>query len=220
MSTSNPSSYRKSGTITEQQAQYAIIGILTFIFIWALLDFVEPDYNFMVQSGSEHLDGPFRWVMTIGFLALGIGHWYLASAANAALNAPVHSRTSVFLLRLASVGFLLAGLFPGYFNKALEELSQFEQISSSIHGNASFFAFISLYIAENTLSNRLRKAGKLKGKYKILQWLAIFAVFSMFLIEAPFTSEGIMQRIWLWVFLFHWGIRFAQGIRSGELLAE
>jgi hypothetical membrane protein len=206
-------------TSYQQQAKYTIIGVLSFTAILVILDLIEPNYDVIAQAGSDHLNGPYRWVMTVGLLALGTGYWYLAAAANTAFKAPVHSRTSVFMFRFGAVGFWLAGLFPAY--KAVffaDEATQFEIISTYTHFGASLLAFVTILIAGNTLSNRLRKAGRLKGKYIILQLLAILAIIAYFLMAgAPPSNAGLMQRVFLFVFFLPWAILFALGIRSGQL---
>jgi predicted membrane protein len=206
-------------TSYQQQAKYSIIGILTFTAILVLLDLIEPNYDAITQAGSDHLNGPYRWVMAVGLFALGIGCWYLAAAVNTAFKAPVHSRTSVFMFRFSAVGFLLAGLFPAYKEAFFaDEATQFEIISTFTHFGASLLAFVTFLIAGNTLTNRLRKAGRLKGKYIILQLLAILAIIGYFLMAgAPPSNAGVMQRVFLFVFLFPWAILFALGIRSGQL---
>lgn len=204
----------------QRQAQVAIIGILAFTAIWVILDFIDPNYNWLEQTGSEHLNGPFRWLMTMAFLSLGAGYWYLASAANAAFDPPVHSRTSVFMLRFSAVCFCLAGLFRAYESFWFGgDPTLFETISSLTHGIASVLAFVAHFIASNTFSNRLRKAGSLKGIYKILQVLAILAIIVNFFTngQPPPPNQGLMQRIFLFVFLFPWSLLFARGIQTDRL---
>lgn len=223
MSNLNTLAPSQSTTNAQQNAWYAVIGILVFSTILTLLDFIEPNFNPLVNYGSDHLNGPYRWVMTVAFISLGSGYWFLASSFSRAFSPPIRSGVSIFLIRTAAVGFILAGIFPGYDAvKPWEEFTRFEEISTLIHLISALISFLILIIAGNTFSNRLRKAGRLQGFARFLQWQAvlstIFFLFMMYYGEG--AMPGLVQRIFIYIFLFPWAIVAALGIRSGLLTAE
>ena len=203
---------------THRYPTYTLSGIAVFVAISVILDFIEPNYDAASQTLSDHLNNDYRWVMFVALSSLGLACWALAGAVRTAFVAPIQSKLTVRLLVIAGSSFIVASIFPANPDTLDTTLGT---ASTVIHVVAAFAAFISLLIVMNALSNRLRKAGLLQGRYQAMRWLARLGPLLLILLIASGQSGyvGIVQRVLFGVF-FGWMSLLAVGIRSRELINQ
>lgn len=180
----------------------SLTGHLLFLFAFILLHFLRPDKSAMSNFTSEFAIGDFGWMMTLGFLGITIGAFFLATGLLIHFKA---SKTTTIALGLWFLGMLVVALFktdiPG------------EKVTATglIHGFAALIAFISLGIAMIAWGSVFRKnnwnsMGQLSRIFGVIS-LILFIIFFM----SPPSFRGLTQRIliiWdmLWLLLVNYAL--------------
>jgi len=207
-STSSSSNQLPAKPAYRRQAEIVLGGIAAMYVIYILLDLIEANYNPINQMISEHLHGPYRWVMFFGFLGLAVAHWVLSIALKTGFNGQIKYKAGAIFLKISAIGFLLAGSFSDSFDLLLGN-TKIE--SGFVHLLASMLAFLMLFISQLIITFQFWKAGRLHGLYRLLPWLAVLSII-FFLI--PFEGPvGLVQRLYL-IIPLGWTVLVATGIRS------
>src|SRR5215216_2489630 len=130
MMESQGSSRMTVSRVTMFLALLAIVGIVDFLLNVAVLHFLRPDVNPVLEPMSNYAVGPYGFLLTAADLALTLG-LYVSIAP------PGRSYVGLFLLGLYGISVLLAGIFP-------IDVGGEATMAGTIHnivGNIAFFGF-------------------------------------------------------------------------------
>lgn len=188
--------------------------------------FIQPELSPLYRYGSEYAVGRAGWLMKLAFFLWGSGMMALGLAMTRGLDAPARSLTAVILFILGGVGVFFAGVFDADLQTRnpdpppvwLEGPPSREQ---QLHGAAGMLGLLSLMAAAGFATRRLRRAGRLEGRYRILRalaWLAPLAFVASF-IAASNGWAGLGQRVFLGVPLA-WQLIAAWGMTEGAFAKQ
>jgi hypothetical membrane protein len=134
---SKGSSRMTMSRVTMVLALLTIVGIADFLLNVAVLHFVRPDVNPVLDPMSNYAVGPYGFLLTAADIGLGLAALALTCGLYLSIAPPGRSYVGLFLLGLYSVSVLLAGIFP---IDVGGETTTFG-IIHNIVGNISFFGF-------------------------------------------------------------------------------
>jgi hypothetical membrane protein len=123
--------------VTMVLALLTIVGIVDFLLNVAVLHFLRPDVNPVLEPISNYAVGPYGFLFTAADIGLGLAALALAFGLYLSIAPPGRSYVGLFLLGLYSVSVLLAGILP---IDVGGEATTFG-IIHNIVGNISFFGF-------------------------------------------------------------------------------
>jgi hypothetical protein len=123
--------------VTMVLALLAIVGIVDFLLNVAVLHFVRPDVNPVLEPVSNYAVGPYGFLFTAADIGLGLAALALTFGLYLSIAPPGRSYVGLFLLGLYGVSVLLAGIFP---IDVGGEATTFG-IIHNIVGNILFFGF-------------------------------------------------------------------------------
>lgn len=192
-------------------AGISIIGFSMFILIMFAFHFIQPELNPLTRVGSEYVVGKLGWIMNIAFFCFAGGLYSLAFAFRVGLNPNINSQTGVILLVISASGVLVAGLF----NADLQ--GEQPTTAGMIHAISSLLTFLTLIPATFIFTRKLRKADRLKSKYKALRylpWVITLLFLSMFFVFSTLNLVGLGQRLFLCA-LFYWLFLTSRGLQTG-----
>jgi hypothetical membrane protein len=174
----------------------ATILILLYPLDAIALHLLPTGFNPVTHELSDYANGPYGWLMTLGFLGLGLGSlllvWILARGPNARVVSPV---TRV-LLGVWGAGRFLAAFFHDDLPGAVPTLH------GQIHNVLGLVSFLSVSIAIIPASRGFRhhpRWSSLSTPSLILGVLALVAAL-LFLVSAPGSSAthsvlGLVERV-------------------------
>jgi hypothetical membrane protein len=134
---SKGSSRMTMSRVTMFLALLAIVGIVDFLLNLAVLHFVRPDVNPVLEPMSNYAVGPYGFLFTAADIGLGLAALALTFGLYLSIAPPGRSYVGLFLLGLYGVSVLLAGIFP-------IDVGGEATMAGTIHnivGNISFFGF-------------------------------------------------------------------------------
>lgn len=138
------------------------------------------------------------------------------------LDPKARSYVAITLFAVGAVGVFV----PGIFDSDLQVLNEnppplwVEPPASheqNVHAASGMVGLLSLMIGAGIASRRLRRAGRLASKYRILQilsWLTPASFIAMATLFASFGLVGLGQRIFI-ALMFAWQIIAAHGLSVG-----
>ena len=207
-------------------AWIAFTGTLFYALVmYVAFPFIQPELNPLYRYGSEYAVGRMGWLMKTAFFSWGIGMAALAVAVARGLDARARSSAAIILFAVGGAGVFAAGVFDSDLQVRnadpppvwVEEAPSREQM---LHGGAGSIGLLSLMAAAAFATRRLRRAGRLRTRYRALQilaWLTPVA-FVGFLILVGYGFAGLGQRIFLGL-LFAWQLIAAWGLAHGDFSA-
>jgi hypothetical membrane protein len=160
------------------------------------LHLLPTGFNPVTHELSDYANGPYGWLMTLGFLGLGLGSlllvWILARGADARVVSPV----TLVLLGVWGAGRLLAAFFHDDLPGAVPTLH------GQIHNVLGLVSFLSVSIAIILASRSFRhhlRWSSLSTPSLILGVLALVAAL-LFLVSTPGSSPthsvlGLVERV-------------------------
>ncbi len=101
---------RESNVVSKQIALIPLAGCGIFLFLLLLVNLARTDLDPTWHFISEYEIGRMGWVMQLAFICFGAAHFALAKSASALLDGLV-GRFTTFLLLIAGLGMILAGIF-------------------------------------------------------------------------------------------------------------
>jgi hypothetical membrane protein len=137
MMESQGSSRMTMSRVTGVLALLAIVGIVDVLLNVAVLHFLRPDVNPVLEPMSNYAVGPYGFLFTAADIGLGLAALALTFGLYLSIAPPGRSYVGLFLLGLYGVSVLLAGMFPIDIGG---EATTFG-IIHNIVGNISFFGF-------------------------------------------------------------------------------
>lgn len=167
-------------------------GVVYFAISVAVLHFLRPEYDPATRFISEFAVGPYGYLMTIAFFALGLGSLALSFGIAGVSPASRKSRTGTSLMGLWGAGVMVAGIFPA------DLTGSPETTSGSIHNAASIVSFLVLIAGAILFPLGMRRDARWQASRRLLLGLA-FAVLAGFLVFIAMqgTAPGIGQRIFI-----------------------
>src|ERR687889_1429344 len=137
MMESQGSSRMTMSRVTMVLALLAIVGIVDFLLNLAVLHFLRPDVNPVLEPISNSAVGPYGFLFTAADIGLGLAALALTFGLYLSIAPPGRSYVGLFLLGLYGVSVLLAGIFP-------IDVGGEATMAGTIHnivGNLAFFGF-------------------------------------------------------------------------------
>jgi hypothetical protein len=134
---SQGSSRMTMSRVTMFLALLAFVGIVDFLLNVAVLHFLRPDVNPVLEPMSNFAVGPYGFLFTAADIGSGLAALALTFGLYLSIAPPGRSYVGLFLLGLYGVSVRLAGIFP---IDVGGEATTFG-IIHNIVGNISFFAF-------------------------------------------------------------------------------
>src|SRR5918995_2770392 len=98
--------------VTMVLALLAIVGIADFLLNLALLHFLRPDVNPVLDPISNYAVGPYGFLFTAADIGLGLAALALTFGLYLSISPPGRSYVGLLLLGLYGVSVLLSGIFP------------------------------------------------------------------------------------------------------------
>ena len=192
----------------------AMAGFTAFLSVVLLMHLVNPELAFASHYVSEYAIGKHGWLLNIAFIGNLIGSIALIIALCRAYPPPHRSIVSILLYGIATLA-ILTNFFP------TDPSGIPVTISGHIHNLGGFYGGIAALLFFLIHSIRLHSFGLLRGFYRILLFLALFApiLFIAVMIAAAHMHKivGIAQRIYILV-VMSWLIIAANGIRTRTLI--
>ena len=187
---------------TSRLAVVGALGVAYFGTVFALLHVLDPATDAVGRAGSEYVLGPYGVLMTSCYLALAVSLVALAIAFARSLG----RRVAPGLLLFAAFGLVLSSIFPT--DRGVVAVTT----TGMIHNFAGLGSFISILIAELSLSRAIRHDARFASSAGVLASLSFVVGASfvvLFFVAGPFASTGLFgaaQRLFLagalsWLFL-------------------
>jgi hypothetical protein len=191
-------------------ALVAIVGISYFFVAVVILHFLRPDYDPVKRAVSNYAIGPYGFLMVSAFFALALSLFALALGLARRITLSSRSQVGLRLLKVASVGMIVTGIFPGDLNGLYSFMP-----TVILHWLAAGVSFSSITVAALLFSMHF----KMEKEWRSFQCpsfaLALTVVVGLFAFSVlTFVGWfGIGQRIYitvtlLWLFLVAVRLRF------------
>ncbi len=193
----------------ERVAWVGILGTTFFILAVVALHFLRPDYNPAARFISEFAVGPYSWLMTIAFFALGLASFAIAFGIQKTLSPSRTGRTGTVLLAVFGAGVFLAGIFP-------TDLQGGPMTTSgAVHEGVSLLSFVAVIVGIFVNSRAFARDPRWKsyGLVSAALGVATVAAFIGLLVSFGSAWVGAGQRIFVGVFLL-WLLLTATRLRS------
>src|SRR5919112_588102 len=188
---SQGSSRMTMSRVTMVLALLAIVSIVDFLLNVAVLHFLRPDVNPMLDPISNYAVGPYGFLFTAADLGLGLAALALTFGLYLSIAPPGRSYVGLLLLGLYGVSVLLAGIFP---IDVGGEATTFGIIHNVV-GNISFIGFP---IAVILLSLGMGKDERWRSFRRPALALSLVVVLTVILTIVGFKlgiGFGVTQRI-------------------------
>ena len=180
-----------SSRVTMFLALLAIVGIADFLLSIAVLHFVRPDVNPVLEPMSNYAVGPHGFLLTAADIGGGLAALALTFGLYLGIAPPGRSYVGYFLLGLYGVSVLLAGIFPIDVGGEATTVGAIHNIV----GNIAFFGFP---VAVILLSLGMGKDERWRSFRRTALALAGVVVLTVILTMVGFNigiGFGVTQRI-------------------------
>lgn len=207
-------------------ARVALFGTIFYVIVmYVAFMFIQPDLNPLYRYNSEYSVGRMGWLNKLAFFVWGTGLLALAFAMARGLDKAARSKTAMILFIIGAIGVSLAGVFDSDLQVLnenpppvwVEAPPSHEQM---LHAGAGMVALLSLMVGAGFATRRLRLAGRLGPKYRLMRllaWLTPISFITFMFFFAPIGLTGLGQRIFLG-FMFAWQIMAAYGLSTGAFI--
>jgi hypothetical membrane protein len=194
--------------VTMFLALVALVGIAVKFLIFAAFHFVRPDVNPVVEPISNYGVGPYGFLWTVADIGSVVATLALVVGLFLGVVPAARSYVGLFLLGLAGVAELLAGIFPIDVGAEVTTAGTIHNIA----GNISFFCFP---IAAILLSLRMGKDEQWRSLRRPALALSIVVVLTVILTITGANlgiGYGVAQRIanvavMVWMFVVALNLR-------------
>jgi hypothetical membrane protein len=180
-------------------ARIAVIALLlASVGCVLLLHVLRSDLDPIARRLSEYAIGPYGWLMTAAFFAMGVALMVLSLQVGASASSTGIQRLAAPLIAVAGVGLILSGVFETATGSTLIEI---------IHSRASATSVLALTAAA-VASSTHPASRRVDTAARVVTLVAVVALaISPILHDTPWT--GIGQRfVWLalaaWLLITAW----------------
>ncbi len=145
----------------EGLAWVSIVGTVFFVLAVTALHFLRPDYNPTTRLLSDYAVGPYGYLMTAAWFALGLVSFALALGIRDGMGPSRAKSAGSVLLGVAAVGGFLTGIFPPDLEGSPSTTT------GAIHlvvGSISFVAFFAAIFVNSGVSARTRHGGRITAR--------------------------------------------------------
>jgi hypothetical protein len=192
-----------------------LVGFSTWVVVVVLLHGLQSDLDPLLHFMSEYAVREGGWLMKLAFFFFAAGQAGLVAALLSGVPRSARSGTGVMLLAISCVGILGAGAFDTVL------LGSPITREGALHGLSSVLTFFTAVPGMIVVSRRLRLAGRLHGKYRVLPGLAwlVLVLLLAFAFGFPIGRAGLAQRLFITA-MFAWLLLCARGLWSGAFESE
>src|SRR6266487_2003723 len=190
-------------------AWVSIVGTVYFVLAVTALHFLRPDYNPTTRFVSEFAVGPYGFLMTTAFFALGFGSPALALGIRRGVAPSRAKSAGSLVLGIFAIGILVSGIFP------TDLQGSPETTAGAIHANAGWTVFVTIVAAIFLSSRGFRRDPAWSSYHATSLALGFAALVTLLLLFVSFKAgwQGIGQRAFLAVFLL-WLLSTENRLRS------
>ena len=206
--------------VVERLAIFTIVGIVLYVFIDVVLNFLPPYYSLMNQPESDYAVGPYGFLMTINFVLRGLFSFALLFALYRAVEADIRSGLGLVLLCVWASGAFLLAIFPTELGPGPHSLT------AGIHALVALVAFLCAALGELLISVRFagdERLGSLRAPTLAISALAL-PVYVAFVLSGVANQVpglwdglgsvfGLVERVFLGLILL-WMLLVALRLRS------
>ena len=174
----------------EGLAWVSIVGTVFFVFAVTALHFLRPDYNPTTRLLSDYAVGPYGYLMTAAWFALGLVCFALALGIRDGMGPSRAKSAGSVLLGVGAVGAFLTGIFPPDLEGSPSTTT------GAIHlvfGSISFVAFF-VAIFVNSWGFRTNPAWRSNYRASLALGFAAVIILALFPVFANAGWPGISQR--------------------------
>jgi hypothetical protein len=195
-------------------ATLAIVGSAYFALAVAALHFLKPDLDPVSRMTSEYANGPYSFVMSSAFLAMGVGCLALVAALYREVPRRALSLAGLVFFGLWAVGVLVAMTFP------IDPGGVPVTLAGTIHQTAGPATFLCAAVGVSLLSWRFGRDEQLRSIQPALLALSAVVVVG-FVVTASFfftgtELAGLAQRVVLATVVV-WIVLVASKLRPAAL---
>ncbi|TKT92830.1 DUF998 domain-containing protein [Dyadobacter frigoris] len=168
----------------------AVTGLgshLLFLFIFTIVHFIRPDKSVLASFVSEYALGEYGWLMTLGFLFIGVGAICLIIGLFSSMKP---SKTAAITLCIWCIGTFTFSVFP------TDLPGDRPTTEGLIHGLSALFALLNLSVAMIAWGFTFDKYDNWRHMAKLSWFFGAIstALFIGFLLSAP-QLRGLTERI-------------------------
>ena len=161
-------------------------GIAALCLIAVALHVMRPDIDPIQYTVSNYAHGPYGFLMTAAFFVFAISLLVLTSGLSQTIVSQRKTRAGIFLLAIACLGIIVAGIFPVDPN-----MVQFPRtIVGTIHFLASMIAFLCIACAIVVISLALKKDERWHAFQGLLLRLSFLVLTALFCVLFWYSSAG------------------------------
>ncbi|MGD8328541.1 MAG: DUF998 domain-containing protein [Acidobacteriota bacterium] len=193
-----------------------------FAVMYVAFVFIQPELNPLNRFGSEYAVGRMGWLMKLAFFCWSAGLAAFAVALLKGLDPEARSRISVVLFMIGAAGIFVSGMYDSDLQIPNDDppprwVEAPASEAGKVHDLAGLTAFFAIMPGAGLVTRRLRLAGRLRGRYRLLRalsWLTPVAFVAFVAVFIPRGLAGLGQRIFL-ALVFAWLIIAARGLEDG-----
>ena len=184
----------------KQLGAIGIIGAGWFIVAVLILNVIDTEYSRVDDFMSDYANGEYGWLMQSAFLGAGIGAIATALGLRKSLEPGKRVTTSIVLLLIAGVGYLLA-----IAKTDPRDATEFTT-AGALHVIGSLMIFFSLLVAVWLLRGVFKRDPTWNQVAKPQMWFAVAYTVTMIIsFGTPMDGPvGLTQRIFVPVMMAWW----------------
>lgn len=181
----------------------SMASVLVFVILVIILHILNPQMNPLSVTVSTYVVGHDGFLMTIAFLARGIGELLLLAGLASGTARASRSKPGLVLLALAVVCSFLVAIFPGLVAPFVP--GGFQNADAQLlHGPGALLGFSSIALASLCWSFSLRKDPRWRTSTSVSLLLGLLILLALIgFLAIPKGLEGLTERV-LEVFIICW----------------
>ncbi|SDO03470.1 hypothetical membrane protein [Cryobacterium flavum] len=215
-------STRRLRVVRHSLATVAMVGVVLYVLIDVVLQFLPPHYSPISDAESNLAVGPYGWIMNLNFLGRAVFCVAVVVAIALTARALLPRRRDVLLglglalLLIGGASSAVLAVFPTDISASHESTLQTSTTVGVIHLAVASFGFVTALIAIGLLTIWLRVRGLLP---RVLPWAIAFSAITLagllLVVAASVWLPGIVglaERVAL-VGILGWTLSVSAGIR-------
>ena len=188
-------------------ALVSALGFAYFTVSLGALHLLRSDYDPVGQTVSQYAVGPYGYLITISFFALGPAVLALAVGLVRGVSPP--PRVAAGFLAVAGVAVIVVGVFP------VDRAPSAMPLSEMVHDSAYMASFVATLVAMIVLTAHLKRDRRWRSVRRLSLVLAVIASVDLaaFVTGADAEWRGIVQRLGIGTILA-WLLLMSARLRS------